>query len=472
MCVAPNSSAHASFVGSMSTAMIGWAPARRAPAIAALPTPPQPNTATLSPRPTSPVYIAAPRPAITPQPSRPAVSGLAAGSTLVAWPAATSVCSAKAPMPSAGLSSVPSASVIFCVALKVEKQYQGRPRRQARQVPHTARQLRTTKSPGATSVTSGAHRLDHARGLVPQEEREVVVDRAFPVVQVGVAHAARLHGHPRLARSGIGHDDLTHLDRRTLGERDHTLHRCCSHGCLSSPPARRSGQVQRRPHRSVIRADGRQHRAVDHHDAVVLAHEDVVDLAVRSARRPRAAAHGARPSGQERRDARDPRNCSHRRRWRDGPRRGAGRQPSQLDRRPVGEARREVDADEVDLGAADVEDQVQSTAFGVWSLNTMPTGSRPATSAGMRLRIARPTVPRPSRSRGTCGHGSSFARPNGSSNTSAPISSPTRARQRGRRRGSTTPAPRSRRRRSLVGPRRGRRARRRRCAGPAAPRGS
>ena len=59
--------------------MIGLAPARRAPAIAALPTPPQPNTATLSPRPTSPVYIAAPRPAITPQPSSPAASGRAAG---------------------------------------------------------------------------------------------------------------------------------------------------------------------------------------------------------------------------------------------------------------------------------------------------------------------------------------------------------------------------------------------------------
>lgn len=66
---------------------------------------------------------------------------------------ATSVFSAKAPMPSAGDSSVPSVSVILCFALWVSKQYQGRPRRQARHCPHTARQLRTTKSPGATSVT-------------------------------------------------------------------------------------------------------------------------------------------------------------------------------------------------------------------------------------------------------------------------------------------------------------------------------
>ncbi len=58
-------------------------------------------------------------------------------------------------MPRAGLSAVPSASVIFWVALKVEKQYQGLPFRQLRHCPHTARQFRITKSPGATSVTSG-----------------------------------------------------------------------------------------------------------------------------------------------------------------------------------------------------------------------------------------------------------------------------------------------------------------------------
>ena len=101
-------------------------------------------TATESPRVTLPVLIAAPSPAMTPQPSRPAAAGRARGSTLVHWPAATSVLSMNAPMPSAGDSSVPSSSVIFCVALKVLKQYQGRPRLQARQVPQTARQLRIT----------------------------------------------------------------------------------------------------------------------------------------------------------------------------------------------------------------------------------------------------------------------------------------------------------------------------------------
>ena len=135
--------------------MILRAPASRAPSTAPLPTPPQPITATESPRPTCPVFSAAPRPAITPQPSSPATSGLISGFTLVHCPAATRVFSTNAPMPSAGDSTVPSASVIFCFALWVAKQYQGRPRAQARHCPHTARQFRITKSPGCRPVTSG-----------------------------------------------------------------------------------------------------------------------------------------------------------------------------------------------------------------------------------------------------------------------------------------------------------------------------
>ena len=61
--------------------MIVEAPARRAPATAAQPTPPQPKTATESPGPMPPVYMAAPRPAMTPQPRRPAASALASGLT-------------------------------------------------------------------------------------------------------------------------------------------------------------------------------------------------------------------------------------------------------------------------------------------------------------------------------------------------------------------------------------------------------
>ena len=79
-----------------------------------------------------------------PQPMSPAASGRAAGSTFTAWPAATSVLSAKAPIPSAGESGVPSSSVMGWVALRLPKQYQGRPRRQERQSPHGARQANTT----------------------------------------------------------------------------------------------------------------------------------------------------------------------------------------------------------------------------------------------------------------------------------------------------------------------------------------
>ena len=59
----------------------------------------------------------------------------------------------NAPIPRAGDSSVPSSRRMRCEALCVAKQYCGWPRRQARQLPQTARQLRITKSPGATSVT-------------------------------------------------------------------------------------------------------------------------------------------------------------------------------------------------------------------------------------------------------------------------------------------------------------------------------
>jgi hypothetical protein len=116
----------------MSTAMIGLAPASAAPAIAAAPTPPQPMTAMLLPRVIPPVLMAAPIPAITPQPSRPTAAGRASGSTFVHCPAATRVFSASEPMPSAGDSTVPSSRVIFCVALWVAKQYCGSPRLQAR----------------------------------------------------------------------------------------------------------------------------------------------------------------------------------------------------------------------------------------------------------------------------------------------------------------------------------------------------
>ena len=131
------------------------APARAAPAIAAVPTPPQPITATDSPRWTAPVLMAAPIPAMMPQPSSPAAAFCSSVTpvTLVHCPAATRVFSTKAPMPRAAESSVPSSRVIFWAALWVLKQYCSCPFLHARHSPHTARQLRMTLSPTATSVT-------------------------------------------------------------------------------------------------------------------------------------------------------------------------------------------------------------------------------------------------------------------------------------------------------------------------------
>ena len=111
-------------------------------------------------------------------------------------------------MPSAGVSSVPSVSVIFCSALKVSKQSCGLPRLQARHWPHTARQFRITKSPGSTAVTPGPDRLDRARGLVAEQERVLVVDAALAVGQVGVADPAGDDVDHGLAGSGVRDDDV------------------------------------------------------------------------------------------------------------------------------------------------------------------------------------------------------------------------------------------------------------------------
>ena len=251
MWVAPILLAASSFFASMSTAMIGEAPASADPAIAATPTPPQPMTATDLPRVTAPVLIAAPIPAITPQPSSPTAAARADGSTLVHWPAATSVFSAKAPMPRAGDSSVPSSSVIFWVALNVAKQYHGSPRLQARQSPHTARQLSTTKSPGASPVTSGPTASTIPEASWPEQEREVVVDPALAVVQVGVADPARLDLHHRLARSRVRHVDRDQLDRCALGLRDHGLD--LLHGFR---PLRSRGTARAQPTASTTPAAG------------------------------------------------------------------------------------------------------------------------------------------------------------------------------------------------------------------------
>ena len=66
--MAPILDAICSFAGLVSTANIRPAPAIAAPFTAAMPTPPQPMTATASPGATLAVFTAAPKPVMTPQP--------------------------------------------------------------------------------------------------------------------------------------------------------------------------------------------------------------------------------------------------------------------------------------------------------------------------------------------------------------------------------------------------------------------
>ena len=224
VCVAPNPRAHSSFRGSVSTAMIVRAPTRLAPAIAASPTPPQPNTATVSSRCTPPVFTAAPKPAITPQPSRPAASGRAEGFTFVACPAATSVFAANAPMPSAGDSAVPSPSVMGCVALCVSKQYQGSPASARSALAAHGPPVEDDEVARRDARDVGTDGVDGPRGLVTEQVREVVADAAFAVVEVGVADTARLHRDERLTGARVGHDDGLDAYRLPLARRDDAAH--------------------------------------------------------------------------------------------------------------------------------------------------------------------------------------------------------------------------------------------------------
>ncbi|MPN27728.1 hypothetical protein SDC9_175162 [bioreactor metagenome] len=97
--VAPKVLASSNLEGLVSMAMMRPALASLAPWITARPMPPRPNTATVSPSCTLAVFLTAPRPVVTPQPSRQTCSGLASGLTLASETAATTVYSLKVEQP-------------------------------------------------------------------------------------------------------------------------------------------------------------------------------------------------------------------------------------------------------------------------------------------------------------------------------------------------------------------------------------
>jgi hypothetical protein len=79
-------------------------------------------------------------------------------------------------------------------------------------------------------------RLHDPRGLVAEQEREVVGDPALAVVQVGVADPARLDADDRLTGSGVR--DVHGLERHglALGPRHHTSHLLHLHSSLGVAP--------------------------------------------------------------------------------------------------------------------------------------------------------------------------------------------------------------------------------------------
>ena len=69
-----------------------------------------------------------------------------------------------------------------------------------------------------------------------------------------------------------------------------------------SPVLPQLSSLHRVPHRAVVGPDLGQHRGVEHatRRSSAVAQEDVVDLTVRAAGGPGAAAHGAAPTREER----------------------------------------------------------------------------------------------------------------------------------------------------------------------------
>ncbi|MCY1308653.1 hypothetical protein D9M70_586780 [compost metagenome] len=97
--VAPMALASTNLLGLVSTAMMRPALACTAPWITARPMPPRPNTATVSPSLTLAVLCTAPRPVVTPQPSRHTFSWGAAGLILASEISLTTVYSLNVEQP-------------------------------------------------------------------------------------------------------------------------------------------------------------------------------------------------------------------------------------------------------------------------------------------------------------------------------------------------------------------------------------
>ncbi len=136
--------------------MMTAAPAIRAPWITDWPTPPQPITATLAPGRTPAVLSAAPRPVVTPQPSRASSSSARLVCTGTTEASCTTMASANVPQPQTAAAQRPSLSSNRGAALTdgLSSQWLDMPLTHHQQVPQAGVTDARTRSPTFTRRTS------------------------------------------------------------------------------------------------------------------------------------------------------------------------------------------------------------------------------------------------------------------------------------------------------------------------------
>ena len=111
-------------------------------------------------------------------------------------------------MPSAGVSSVPSVERHLLRGVVGAEAVPGAAAAAGAALAAHRAPVEDDEVPGRDLGDARRRPLSTTPGrLVAEQEREVVVDPALAVVQVGVADAARLHGHHRLAGPRVGDDD-------------------------------------------------------------------------------------------------------------------------------------------------------------------------------------------------------------------------------------------------------------------------
>ena len=158
-------------------------------------------------------------PAMTPQPSSPATSGFTAGLTLVHCPAWTSVFSTNAPMPRAAESSWPDCQGHLLGGVVGGEAVPGFAAATGPAVAADRAPVEDDEVAGRDVGDALADGLDDPGGLVAEQERELVVDAALAVVQVGVAHPAGLDRDHGLARPRVRDHDRLHRHRLALAGR-------------------------------------------------------------------------------------------------------------------------------------------------------------------------------------------------------------------------------------------------------------